>query len=71
MPGRGRGYGRAFMRNYPEYGFLLPGGLYGLINLVFLFLILYVLFKLLLVAAGYVIALAVLYLLWVALRHGL
>ncbi|WP_010480311.1 hypothetical protein [Thermococcus zilligii] len=71
MPGRGRGYGRAFMRNYPGYRFLLPGGLYGLINLVFLFLILYVLFKLLLVAAGYVIALAVLYLLWAALRRGL
>jgi len=68
MPrGMGR-YGRGFRGSYQGYRFFPFGGFYGLIDLIFLLVITYILIKLFLVAAPYVIALVTLILLWGFLR---
>ena len=60
MPrGFGRGYGR-FNGGYRRYGFFPFGGVYGLIDLLFLIGILYFLIKLFLVALPYALGLLVL-----------
>ncbi|WP_456367750.1 hypothetical protein [Thermococcus sp.] len=70
MPrGMGRGYGRGF--RYHGHRFLPFGGFRGFIDAVFLLIMLYLLVKLFLVSAGYVIALVVLYILWGWIRRGL
>ncbi|MBO8174457.1 MAG: hypothetical protein H0Z18_04290 [Thermococcus sp.] len=56
--GYGRGYGRSF------WGSRRFGGFFGIVDLLFLIAILYILIKLFLVAAPYVIALIVLLVLW-------
>ena len=70
MPrGFGRGYGR-FNGGYRRYGFFQFGGVYGLMNLLFLIGILYFLVKLFIVAAPYAIGLVVLLILRAFLRPG-
>ncbi|AEC52611.1 hypothetical protein PNA2_1696 [Pyrococcus sp. NA2] len=60
MPrGMGRGYGRGY-RRFPAW---------SLIDLVFILIILYLLLKLFLVAAPYVIALVIVYLIWKFIRY--
>ena len=67
MPrGFGRGYGR--FGGYRRYGFLPFGGVYGLIDLLFIIGILYFLVKLFIVAAPYALGLVVLLILRSFLR---
>ena len=68
MPrGFGRGYGR-FNRGYERYGFSPFGGVYGLVDILFLIGILYFMVKLFIVAAPYALGLGLLLLLRAAIR---